>query len=58
MSSTLSPTQSEFSAGLPAPKRSADATVRPANHDQVPSKRPSLGYLISRRPCYASAQKD
>src|ERR1700732_3937545 len=48
MSSTLSPTQSEFSAELSAPKRSADATVRPANQDQVPSKRPSLGRRASR----------
>jgi hypothetical protein len=45
MSSTLSPTQSEFSAGLSATKRSADAALRPANpkNDQFPSKRPSLG---------------
>jgi hypothetical protein len=50
MNSTLSPTQSEFSAGLSAPKRSADAALRPANpkNDQLPSKRLSLGRRASR----------
>jgi hypothetical protein len=50
MSSTLSPTQSEFSAGLSVAKRSADAALRPANpkNDQFPSKRPSLGRRASR----------
>jgi hypothetical protein len=49
MSSTLSPTQSEFSAGLSPPKRSADTALRPANpkSDQFPSRRPSLGRRVS-----------
>jgi hypothetical protein len=42
--------QSEFSAGLSAPKRSVDATLRPANpkNEQFPNKRPSLGRRASR----------
>ena len=50
MSSTLSPTQSEFSAGLSATKRSVDAALGSANpkDDQFPSRRPSLGRRASR----------
>ena len=50
MSSTLSPTQSKFSAGLSVPRRSVDAAVRPTNpkNDQFRSKRPSLGRRASR----------
>jgi len=48
MNSTLSPTQSQFSATVP--KRSVDAALRPANpkNDQFRSKRPSLGRRASR----------
>ena len=50
MSSTLSPTQSEFSAGRWAVKPWVDATVRPADlkNDRFPSKRPSLAGRSSR----------
>ena len=50
MSSTLSPTQSKFSAGLSVPRRSVDAALRPTNpkNDQFRSKRPPLGRRASR----------
>src|SRR5712671_6552577 len=46
MSTTLSPTQSEFSEGLPPVKPSVEVpTIRPADlkNDRFPSGRPSLG---------------
>src|SRR6266571_9427135 len=50
MSSTLSRTRSEFSAGRWATEPLVDATLRPADlkNDRSPSKRPSLGKRASR----------
>jgi hypothetical protein len=50
MSSTLSPTQSEFYAGRWPVKSWVDATVRPADlkNEGFPSKRPSLAKRASR----------
>jgi hypothetical protein len=51
MSSTLSPTRSEFSAARLASEPSVDETLRllaDLNNDRFPSKRPSLGKRASR----------